>query len=192
MSETSFRVVLVGDSLAGKTSMIHTLVQGDFEPNHHNTVAAVFHTITRELNGQRVLMQIWDTAGQEKYRSIGPIYYRNAAAAVAVFDVTVADFEQSLDAWIVSVKRNATDPIIFIVGNKVDLIEEEVEFDLMGKLKQFAAKYNAESFFTSAKTGKNIAILFDAVFSGVMKAADSQPDVFPIEQPVEAAKQECC
>jgi small GTP-binding protein len=114
----SFRVVLVGDSEAGKTSIIHSFVRGDFSSNQKNTVGAVFHTIFREIGGQKVQLQIWDTAGQEKYRSIGPIYYREAAAAIAVFDATVDDFEDSLDAWIVAVKRSAVGPRIFVVGNK--------------------------------------------------------------------------
>jgi small GTP-binding protein len=137
-------------------------------------------------------MQIWDTAGQEKYHNIGPIYYRNAAAAVAVFDVTIDNFEQSLDAWIVSVKRTATDPLIFVVGNKIDLIEEDVEHDLMARVKQFGSKYNAVSFFTSAKSGRNIEALFEAVFTAVVRAAEPQPEVFPVEPPVKAVKQECC
>jgi small GTP-binding protein len=64
----TFRVVLVGDSEAGKTSIIHWLVRGEFEPHQKNTVGAVFHTISGDINGQRVVMQVWDTAGQEKYR----------------------------------------------------------------------------------------------------------------------------
>jgi small GTP-binding protein len=77
-------------------------------------VGAVFHTILREIDKQKLIMQIWDTAGQEKYRSIGPIYYRNAVAALAVFDVTVEDFDVSLQTWIDSVRRSTQDPIIFV------------------------------------------------------------------------------
>jgi small GTP-binding protein len=189
---TSFRVVLVGDSMAGKTSIIHRSVQGDFDLNHTNTVAAVFHTITRDHDGQKKFMQIWDTAGQEKYRSIGPIYYRNAAAAIGVFDVTVDDFEASLDAWIVSVKRTAVDPLIFVVGNKVDLIEEETEQQLIPRIRQFAQKYNAESFFTSAKTGKNIDVLFEAVFLGLIKNEQPPIEIFPPKPNVETEKGGCC
>lgn len=132
----TFRVVLVGDSEAGKTSIIHWLVRGEFEPHQKNTVGAVFHTISGDINGQRVVMQVWDTAGQEKYRSIGPIYYRKAAAAIAVFDVSVEGFEANLENWIVSVKRSATDPLIYVVGNKVDLLADEI--DVTVRTRQFA------------------------------------------------------
>jgi small GTP-binding protein len=185
----SFRVVMVGDSEAGKTSIIHYLLHGEYESNIKNTVGAVFHTIAREVQGQPVLMQIWDTAGQERYRSIGPIYYRNAAAAIAVFDVTVHDFQPNLDSWIASVKRNAAGPLIYVVGNKVDLLRDET--DVLGHLKLFAQRYDADSFLTSAKEGTNIDILFNAVFEGLVKARQTTAEVFT-ERPEEASQSDCC
>jgi small GTP-binding protein len=171
----SFRVVLVGDSEAGKTSIIHTFIRGQHEPNQKNTVGAVFHTILREVHGIKVQMQIWDTAGQEKYRSIGPIYYRNASAAIAVFDVRVEEFESNLDAWIVSVKRSAADPLIFIVGNKSDLLEDESM--VMGRMQQLGEKYGAECLLTSAKTGANVSLLFEKILDGLVQSCTREMDV---------------
>jgi small GTP-binding protein len=191
MNDTlTFRVVLVGDSGGGKTSIIQHLARGEFDPHHKTTVGAVFHTISRDINGQRVLMQVWDTAGQEKYRSIGPIYYRNAAAAIAVFDVSVNDFEANLENWIVSVKRSATDPLIYIVGNKVDLLPDET--DVTARTRLFAERYQAQYFMTSAKLGTRINLLFDAVFQGLVSSCVTSADVVPQENMEEMPKQTCC
>jgi small GTP-binding protein len=186
----SFRVVVVGDSEAGKTSIIQNYVRNTFEPNQKNTVGAVFHTISREVNGQKVLMQVWDTAGQEKYRSIGPIYYRNACAAIAVFDATVVNFEKSLEEWIVSVKRSTTDPLIFVVGNKVDLLERQDE--VANRVGQFAAKLNADAFLTSAKTGENVEGLFNQVLVRLMESCRANIDVAVQEPESETVNNDCC
>jgi small GTP-binding protein len=186
---TSFRVVLVGDSEAGKTSIIHSFVHGDFSSNQKNTVAAVFHTISREIDGQKVQLQIWDTAGQEKYRSIGPIYYREAAAAIAVFDVTVDDFEDRLDAWIARVRRAAADPRIFVVGNKCDLLTDD---RVTARMCTFAEAHNAECLLTSAKEGTNIQVLFEHVLSAVASGTQGSMDVIPTDVVPEAAQQPCC
>jgi len=113
-------------------------------------------------------MHLWDTAGQEQYRSIGPVYYRSAAAAIAVFDVTVPDFQTSLSKWIKTVQQNSSDPLIYIVGNKVDLLENDGE--IAAELSQFAEIYNAEHFLTSAKTGLNVESLFSSVFEGLVRS----------------------
>jgi small GTP-binding protein len=176
---TFFRVVLVGDSLVGKTSIVHALVRGEFDPNDVPTVGAVFHTVARDVHGKRLVMQLWDTAGTEKYRSIGPIYYRNAAAALAVFDLRNDNFTEGLDGWIVNVKRNSVDPLIFIVGNKVDLVQPTVE--TFERVKAFADIYSAQFFLVSAKNGDNIKMLFDAVFEGLYKSIVTPMGIAPEE-----------
>jgi small GTP-binding protein len=186
----SFRVVLVGDSEAGKTSIIQSYVRGEFSPNQKNTIAAVFHTIAREIGGQRVQLQIWDTAGQEKYRSIGPIYYREACAAIAVFDATVDDFEDGLDAWIDSVKRSAVDPRIFVVGNKADLLADEE--GVAARIRTFAESRNAEWLLTSAKDGTNIRLLFERVIAAVASGIGETMDVIPTEPAPPPAERACC
>jgi small GTP-binding protein len=186
----SFRVVMVGDSEVGKTSIIHSFIRGSFEANSKTTVGAVFHTFTREYEGQKIIIQVWDTAGQEKYRSIGPIYYRNASVAIAVFDVRVDDFEASLDSWIVNVKRSALDPLIFVVGNKCDLIEDDAF--VMQRMRAFAERHSAECVLTSAKSGKNIAELFERVVAAFVRSCRADQDVFVTDAEGAEVKRECC
>jgi small GTP-binding protein len=187
----TFRVVLVGDSEAGKTSIVHRLVRNEFDPSQKATVGAVFQTVARDIGGKSAIMQIWDTAGQEKYRSIGPIYYRNASAAIAVFDITIEDFQSSLDNWIISVRRNASDPLIFIAGNKSDLLPHD-ESEAEARIKEFGSKHEAPFFLVSAKTGRNIDALFDAVFDALIQAKQVPMQPIVEEELTPATQTGCC
>ena len=162
------RVVLIGDSQVGKTSLIHRFVRNTYEKQQKNTVGAVFHTYEEEVNGQKVIMQIWDTAGQEKYRSLGPIYYRNASAGVAVFDITNVDSLNGLQQWIDDFKRHTDNPLLFVVGNKTDLRQDNSVTD--EQAKEFADKNGANLFLTSAKEGTNVKELFKSVFDELVKS----------------------
>ena len=105
MTET-FKVVLVGDSNVGKTSILERYAKDSFNENTETTVSPQFMTRMLDLpNGEsgsttKVKLQIWDTAGQEKYRSVTPIYYRDAAAAICVFDVTHHESLDDVEKWI--------------------------------------------------------------------------------------------
>jgi small GTP-binding protein len=187
----TFRVVLVGDSEAGKTSIVHRLVRNEFEPGQKPTVGAVFQTVARDIGGKSAMMQIWDTAGQEKYRSIGPIYYRNASAAIAVFDIMIEDFQSSLDSWIISVRRNASDPLIFIAGNKSDLLPHD-ESEAKTRIREFASKHQAPFFLVSAKTGRNIEALFDAVFDALLAIKHVQMQFIIEEELAPNTRKDCC
>jgi small GTP-binding protein len=156
------RVVLIGDSQVGKTSLIHRFVRSSFEKQQKSTIGAVFHTYEQTWDGRHVIMQIWDTAGQEKYRSLGPIYYRNSAAGIAVFDVTDAETLPALEKWISEFKKYTEEPLLFVVGNKIDLTDAQaVKQD---EAKAFAEGQGATCFFTSAKTGDGVKELFEQVF----------------------------
>ncbi|OHT01143.1 small GTP-binding protein [Tritrichomonas foetus] len=162
------RVVLIGDSQVGKTSLIHRFVRSSFEKQQKGTIGAVFHTYEQQLNGRQVVMQIWDTAGQEKYRSLGPIYYRNAAAGIAVFDVTSKESLPSLERWISEFKKHTDNPLLFIVGNKID-IDDSIVIKLE-EAQEFATNHGAKCFLTSAKTGENVKEMFQSVFDDLVKA----------------------
>jgi Ras-related protein Rab-5C len=86
----NFKVVLVGDTNVGKTSILQRYAKDNFETDSETTISPTFLTrmIDFPVSGLKAKLQIWDTAGQEKYRSVTPIYYRDAAAAICVFDVT--------------------------------------------------------------------------------------------------------
>jgi small GTP-binding protein len=144
----------------------------------------------REVNNQKIIVQIWDTAGQEKYRSVGPIYYRNASAALAVFDSTVENFAESLTEWIVNVKRNTNDPLIFVVGNKSDLLNDQQS--VITRIEEFAGRFGAEYILTSAKTGHNIVRLFNSLFVALLQSVRMNVDLIVHENLEPEVKTSCC
>lgn len=158
-SSRLFRVVTIGDSSVGKTSIINQLVNQKFNDSEQSTIGAMFVIHVEEIENTRIEMQIWDTAGQEKFRSLGPIYYRNADAAVVVFDTTQQISFKHLDSWIDAFTEVAgTEAVIIIAGNKSDIIDEN---EVTNEMAQKYANENGYAYFpTSALTGSGIQEMF--------------------------------
>lgn len=157
-----FRVITIGDSSVGKTSIINKLVNNQFDPHEASTVGAMFVLIVEEIEKTRVEMQIWDTAGQEKFRSLGPIYYRSADAAIVVFDFTQRRTFDNLDSWVEVFSDIAgEDALIVIAGNKSDLADSYQIEDEMAR--EWAEKNGYMYFATSALEGSGIKDMFKAI-----------------------------
>ena len=187
------RVVLIGETQVGKTSLIQRFLRGQCGTEQKSTIGAVFHTHEMELDGHRVTMQLWDTAGQERYRALGPIYYRKSNAAIAVFDLTRRDTLQALDEWIRSFRENADDMFVVIAGNKCDL-DAKVEFTVE-ETTEWADKVGAECIWTSAQTGIGVEDLFNAVFKHLVESNTTVDEgtktvQLSMTQPTEEKK--CC
>jgi small GTP-binding protein len=152
------RVVLIGDSSVGKTSILSQLIDQRYYPDQSATVAASYHIFPSYHESHNVEMQIWDTAGEERFRALGPIYYRNTAAAIAVFDVTNRASFDNLPGWIQGFREVAGDhTVIVIVANKVDLVlKRDVTKD---EAEKFAQNY-FRLYETSALTGDNVQAVF--------------------------------
>ncbi|CAL1701339.1 unnamed protein product [Somion occarium] len=117
------KIVIMGNTGVGKTSLLQRYTQNKFDPkNTTSTTGALFVTKKVYVNGIRVRLQLWDTAGQERFRSMAPMYYRNANAALLLYDITNASTFEDVRGWLEELKRNCSeDLIIFIVGAKSDL-----------------------------------------------------------------------
>ncbi|GAA5899119.1 hypothetical protein JCM5296_005749 [Sporobolomyces johnsonii] len=117
------KLVLLGESAVGKSSVVLRFCQNDFQPNKEPTIGAAFLTQRCRLEDKVIKFEIWDTAGQERFRSLSPMYYRNAQAAVVVYDVTKwASLEQA-KTWVKELQRQANPNIVIaLAGNKVDLV----------------------------------------------------------------------
>jgi small GTP-binding protein len=150
-----FRVVTIGDSWVGKSSIVNQLSQADFDPNEPPTVGSTFILHTEEVENTRIQLQIWDTAGQERFRSLGPVYYRSAAAGILVFDLTSAESFHNLEMWATTFLDVAgAKALIMVLGNKSDLVEEIAVTER--EARQWAEQREYLYFETSAKTGHNI------------------------------------
>jgi len=160
------KLVLLGDVYVGKTSIAYRFVKNEFSENQESTVGAVFMTHAIELSDCMVKFDIWDTAGQERYRSLAPMYYKGAKAAVVVYDISSYDTFRRAKDWINELHQNANPNIVIaLVGNKLDL--EESRKVQTQEAKEFADKSGLFHFETSAKRGINLNELFMAIAKAI-------------------------
>ena len=160
----SFKVVLVGESGVGKTSIITQFIDQTFQEDQQSTTGGTFSTKSVICEGGKILkFEIWDTAGQEKYRSLTTMFYKDANAAVMVYDVTRKEsFDEIKNYWSNQIKENSPENIILVIaGNKSDLIEQETVDE--EEARNFAKELNAIFISTSAKSSEGINSLFEEI-----------------------------
>jgi len=156
------KIVLVGDSGVGKTTLINVFSTGRFEGDSHSTIGSSFTKGSIETEtGKRIDFTIWDTAGQEKFNSLIPLYLRKASAIILVFDATSNNPISSIEKFYSLVHEQCEDiNILFLCGNKVDLIVDEKKQE---EVYAWAQTHSHQVFLTSAKSGLNVNELFSTV-----------------------------
>jgi len=118
------KLVLLGEAAVGKSSVVLRFVSNEFQANKEPTIGAAFLTQKCRLEDRVLRYEIWDTAGQERFHSLAPMYYRNAQAAVVVYDVTKASSLEKAKSWVKELQRQANPNIVIaLAGNKVDLVQ---------------------------------------------------------------------
>lgn len=164
-----FKLAVIGTQRVGKTSIIQRFHFGTFEKNTIATVGASFILHNFSIDGNDVSFQIWDTAGQEKYRSLGPIYYRDASCAIAVFDLTSEDSIEYMKVFINQFKQHCSDFVhMAIVGNKKDLYVAGKGANA-AKVQQWAKSEGYSYYETSALTGDGVEDMFTEIANVVAK-----------------------
>jgi len=158
------KVVLIGESTVGKTCIILQFIDGRFKANSLSTLSAQFCTKKFEFPGKKfITLDIWDTVGQEKFRSLNKIFYSNAKAVVLVYDITnKKSFDEIKNYWYGQIRQNCENNVIIaIAANKSDLSDErEVPED---EGVEFANKIEAIYSSTSAKDNTGIKYLFETI-----------------------------
>ena len=155
-----FKIVFVGDTAVGKTSIIMRYQHNVFMTDSQSTVGAAFVSKTVKTNYGEASLHVWDTAGQERYRSLVPMYSKGATSALIVFDVSEPESFSSVPQWVEQVSKDIpSDCQLFIVGNKIDL---NPSYD-KSEAQAYANSNRLRLFFVSAKTGEGIENLFDEV-----------------------------
>lgn len=153
------KVVLLGDTGVGKSSLVLRFVTNNFKPYSESTIGASFMSKMITVSSKPIKFQIWDTAGQEKYHSLAPMYYRGAAAAIVVYDITRATTFRTLKNWVDELRsKGPKDIAIAIAGNKADL-EHQREVD-KGMASSYAEEIGAMYLETSAKDDLNVQDIF--------------------------------
>ena len=155
-----FKLIIIGDSAVGKSCMLHRLTNNEFVNDHEVTVGVEFGTLLVKLEQQVFKLQIWDTAGQDSFKSITKIFYRGAHCIFLTYDITRLDTFNNLATWYNEVMaQSEPDVILFLVGNKKD--EEQKRAVTLDRVEKFKADRNITFHFeTSALTGENIEQLF--------------------------------
>lgn len=168
------RVIFIGDSGVGKTSIIIRVTTGVFDASPAPTIGAGVRPVTINVNDKQYKYHIWDTAGQEIYRSIVPLYFKQAVAAVVCFSLDDPKSFANLGEWIDLLKEHAFQNVpVVIVGNKTDVDEQQMD---KSDLKKWASQRNYPIFFTSAVTGEGISVLFDHITRNYI-AAINVPEI---------------
>ena len=156
------KVVLVGESAVGKTCIISRFISGAFDSNVSSTNGASYASknVQYDKLGKNLLLDVWDTAGQEKYRALTKFFYKDAKVAILVYDITRYDtFKSIKEFWYEQVKENGPKNIVIgIAGNKCDLYEKEEVNE--NEAREFAASIGAIFALTSAQNNSGITELF--------------------------------
>ena len=177
--DLSFKLIIIGDSGTGKSCLTTKAVKNNFEDYYQATVGFEFLTFNMKINDLVIKMQIWDTCGQEIYKSLISNFYRNSSLAVIVYSIDNKESFEHAENWLTDLKSQANPDVrIFLVGNKSDL-EEERKVSKDDGLK-FKNDQGLDLFMeTSAKTGYNARnVLIEAaklLYADYLKYADSNP-----------------
>ncbi|KAI9202506.1 rab family protein [Polychytrium aggregatum] len=153
------KLVLLGEAAVGKSSLVLRFVNNEFQENKEPTIGAAFLTQKCKLDDKIIKFEIWDTAGQERFHSLAPMYYRNAQAAIVVYDITKAASLEKAKSWVKELQRQANPNIVIaLVGNKLDLeASRTVSFEEAQAYAEESGLLFAEA---SAKSGDKVVEVF--------------------------------
>ncbi|KAF3780818.1 Ras-related protein [Nymphaea thermarum] len=161
-----FKVVIIGDSAVGKSNLMSRYVRNEFDANSKATIGVEFQTQSMEIDGKEVKAQIWDTAGQERFRALTSAYYRGAAGALVVYDISRRSTFESIERWLDEL-RNHTDTTVvrMLVGNKSDLANiRDVTVEEGKSLAESEGLFFLE---TSALDSTNVKAAFEIVIRDI-------------------------
>ena len=165
-----FKLIIIGDASVGKSCLLLRFIDNKFRKNHELTIGVEFGAKIININNDNnipIKLQIWDTAGQESFKSITRCYYRGSIGALLVFDINNKNTFEKLKFWINEIHLNADSNItILLIGNKNDLVNREVTYD---EALNFSIQYNLLYIETSAKTCNNIDNAFNLIAYEIYK-----------------------
>jgi small GTP-binding protein len=168
-----FKLILIGNSGVGKSSILQRYMNKTFEESYKCTIGVDFLMKSLEVKGKTVKLQLWDTAGQEKYKSMVSSYYRGANVALVVFDITSRSSFESLPLWIENYYKNGPEQKnIILIGNKKDMADQRQV--TQEEAEEFSETNNMIYFETSAKEGDNVEYVFNFAAEKLLEFYGSQ------------------
>lgn len=167
---TTLKILLVGDTNVGKSSILLRFTDDTFDNEKCPTIGVDFKVKLISLNGVKVKLALWDTAGQERFRTLTPAYYRGAQGVILVYDVSNAQSFRQLDEWLQEVDRYATKPDIvkMVIGNKIDKESSDRVVSREEGLR-FARRHRMLFLETSAKTAVGVQMAFEELVEKIIQ-----------------------
>jgi small GTP-binding protein len=192
MEDPHYKVVMLGDSGVGKTALVNRISEGVFTDSHVPTVGSQFIALPLDLGGRKLTLELWDTAGQEVYRSLVGFYTREAKGAFLCFDVTSEQSYQGLPEWIKFVNEQAAGVKVIIFANKIDLESQRVVSS--ETIRDFAKSQGIELVEGSAKLGQNTTDAFEKMGELMLSTSSNAGPALVIEADDKKTKQKgkCC
>ena len=169
VSVTRHKIIFVGDAGVGKTTLISRIMDNPFSDVYEPSIGVDFMSKSIKYRGQNIKLQMWDTAGQEKYKGLIPSYVRNSSIVFVVYDVSTKSSFDNVPKWI-SFIRSIENTTLVLCGNKTDLEKREVTKE---EGEAFAQKESLAFFETSAKTGDGIKQMFYSAVSDLPVFAEN-------------------
>ncbi|XP_017064783.1 ras-related protein Rab-18 [Drosophila eugracilis] len=168
MADRAIKLLVIGESGVGKSSLIRRFVENKFDHNHDVTIGMDFKSKVMNVDGIDYKVALWDTAGAERFRSLTPSFYRKALGAILVYDITNRDSLVKLEAWLAELDSYSDNPniAIIVVGNKID--EERVVDREEGR--KFARKHRALFIETSAKCDQFVSDVFKDIVEKIVSS----------------------
>ncbi|KEG14763.1 ras-related rab-4 [Trypanosoma grayi] len=170
------KLIVVGDSGTGKSSLLHRFVEDTFSEDQAQTIGVEFGSKIVQLAGRKVKLQIWDTAGQERYKSVTRSYYRGAVGCLIVYDISQRSSYESVPQWLNDVRQLAgREVVVMLIGNKSDLSENRVVQHNEASL--YALENGLLHFETSAASGEFVSEAFLKVAKTALNISASDVEV---------------
>ncbi|KAJ5070768.1 ras-related protein rabd2a-like [Anaeramoeba ignava] len=183
-----YKILLVGDSGAGKSCLVLRYCDETYTDSYISTIGVDFKTRTFELNGDTIKLQIWDTAGAERFRTIISSYYRGANGIMLIYDVTDQDSFDNIKTWIKDIQEKAPDDAnIMLIGTKIDLVSKRVVDTETGK--KLAEQLGYSFFETSSKENINVDEAFESLGNQIYQRVKQIPQQKPIPTPIKKVEE---
>jgi Ras-related protein Rab-1A len=162
-----FKVLLIGDSSVGKTSVLLRYVDDTFNPEFQTTIGVDFKISTFQLNGKVIKLQLWDTAGQDRFKNIVASYYRGAHGIILAFDITNATSFQNVSRWFDEAQNYLQKSVPkLLIGNKADLSSQRAV--RTEDAKELADRLGVQYIETSAKNSQNVKLAFETLSRSIL------------------------
>lgn len=181
---STFKIVIIGDSCAGKSSLLLKLTENRFIENHRVTIGVDFRSKNIEIDEKVVRLKVWDTAGQERFRSIIRTYYNGTHGIILLFDLTNEESFNNLGDWIKEINETGSEKVcVILVGNKSDLKDQIVVYkeDVDDFIKNCGVKM--KYFECSSKTGENVAEAFNELTTQLLSTEFPDSELEKIKMP---------